>query len=99
MRITESQNHHIRELLGLEGILTIIYLQPQCHRQGCEPPNQAAQGLIQCVLESLQGWDIHNSLGQPTLLPVSKETLPNIQPKFPLLVLSYSSLSYYCQTV
>ena len=45
------------------------------------PPDQAAQSHIQPGLECLQGWDIHNLLGQP--VPVCHHSLceklpPNI---------------------
>jgi len=33
--------------------------------QGRQPPDQAAQSHIQPGLECLQGWGIHNLLGQP----------------------------------
>ena len=36
-----------------------------CYVQGCQPPDQAAQSHIQPGLECLQGWRIHNLLGQP----------------------------------
>ena len=36
-----------------------------CHVQGRQPPDRAAQSHIQPGLECLQGWDIHNPLGQP----------------------------------
>ena len=35
-----------------------------CYVQGCRPPDQAAQSHIQPGLECLQGWGIHNLLGQ-----------------------------------
>ena len=36
-----------------------------CYVQGRQPPDQAAQSHIQPGLECLQGWGIHNLLGQP----------------------------------
>jgi len=48
-------------------------LQPPCHRHGHQLPHlildQATQGPIQCGLEHLQGWGIHNLSGQPVLAP------------------------------
>ena len=43
----------------------IIEFQPPCYVQGCQPLGQAAQSHIQPGLECLQGWGIHNLLGQP----------------------------------
>ena len=43
-----------------------------CYVQGRQPADQAAQSHIQPGLECLQGWGIHNLLGQPEpVLPVS----------------------------
>ena len=36
-----------------------------CYMQGHQPLEQAAQSHIQPGLERLQGWGIHNLLGQP----------------------------------
>ena len=36
-----------------------------CYVQGRQPPDQAALSHIQPGPECLQGWDIHNLLGQP----------------------------------
>jgi len=65
-----------------------------CRMQGHQPPHlildQAAQGPIQPGLEHLQGWGIHNLLGQPVPAPHhshSKELPPDIQPKSSLLQL------------
>jgi len=41
----------------------IIELLPPCSVQGHQPADQAAQSHIQPGLECLQGWGIHNSLG------------------------------------
>ena len=41
-----------------------IQFQPPCYVQGHQPPDQAAQSHIQPGLECLQGWGIHNFLGQ-----------------------------------
>ena len=52
-----------------------------------QPPDQAAQSHIQPGLECLQGWGIHNLLGQPVLVchhPLCEKLLPYIQPKPPL---------------
>ena len=49
-------SHRILEWLGLEGTLKIIKIQPPCHMQGCQPPDEAAQGPIQPDLEYLQRW-------------------------------------------
>jgi len=35
-----------------------------CYVQGHQPPDQAAQSHIQPDFECLQGWGIHNLLGQ-----------------------------------
>jgi len=40
-----------------------------CHRQGCYPPAQAAQGPIQAGLDCLQGCSIHSFSGQPVPVP------------------------------
>ena len=73
-----------------------------CYVQGRQPADQAAQSHIQPGLESLQGWGIHNLLGQPVqcvttfwvenFLLLSNLNLPHfsLQP-FPL-VLSLSTL-------
>ena len=55
-----------------------------CCMQGCQPPDQAAQSHIQPGLECLQGWGIHNLLGQPAPVchhPLCEKLPPNIQPK------------------
>jgi len=44
-----------------------------CYVQGCQPADQAAQSHIQPGVECLQGWGIHNLLGQP--VPVSMRCL------------------------
>ena len=36
-----------------------------CHEQSRQPADQAAQSHIQPGLKCLQGWGIHNLLGQP----------------------------------
>jgi len=65
-----------------------IEFQPPCYVQGRQPPDQAAHSHIQPGLECLQGWGIHNLLGQPVPVhhhhPLCEKLLPNIQPK-PLL--------------
>jgi len=40
-------------------------LSTPCYVRGHQPPDQAAQSHIQPGLECLQGWGIHNLLGQP----------------------------------
>ena len=58
-----------------------------CYVQGRQPPDQAAQSHTQPGLECLQGWGIHNLLGQPVSArhhPLGEKLLPNIQPKPPL---------------
>ena len=65
----------------------IIWFQPPCYVQGHQPLNQAAQNHIQPGLECLQGWGIHNLLGQPVPLRhhhLGEKLPPNIQPKPPL---------------
>ena len=55
--------------------------------QGHQLLDQAAQNHIQTGLESLQGWGIHNLLGQPVPAlhhPLGEKLPPNIQPKPPL---------------
>jgi len=42
----------------------LIEFQPPCYVQGRQPADQAAQSHIQPGLECLQGWGIHNLLGQ-----------------------------------
>ena len=59
-----SKNHRI-----IERTSKIIWFQPLCYLQGCQPPDQAAQSHIQPGLECLQGWGIHNFSGQS--VPVS----------------------------
>ena len=55
--VLEKNNHRIIEWPRLKRTTMIIYFQP--------PLDQAAQSLIQPGLECLQGWGIHNLLGQP----------------------------------
>jgi len=48
---------------------------------GCQPADQAAQSHIQPGLECLQGWDIHNLLGQT--VPVRHHPLgERLPPKY-----------------
>ena len=69
-----------------------------CYVQGRQPPHQAAQSHIQPGLECLQGWGIHNLLGQPVqclttlwgknFLLISNLILPCLSLKtFPLILL------------
>ena len=83
----------------------IIEFQPPCYVQGCQTLDQAVQRHIQPGLECLQGWRIHNLLGQPVPVRhhplceklhisnlVSNLNLPCLSSKpFPL-VLSLSTL-------
>jgi len=58
-----------------------------CYVQGYRPADQAAQSLIQPGLEYLQGWGIHNLLGQPDPVrhhPLGEKIPSHIQPKPPL---------------
>jgi len=48
--------------LRLEGTLKNIQFETLC--QGCQPPDQVAQGLIQHGLQYLQGWGTHSFSGQ-----------------------------------
>ena len=61
---TEPLNHRIMEWPGLKRTSEIISFQPPSHRQGHQPPDQAAQSHIQPGLENLQSLSI-------TLLPCS----------------------------
>ena len=54
----------ITEWPGLKRTTMIIKFQPPCYVQGRQPADQAAQSHIQPGLECLQGWGIHNILGQ-----------------------------------
>jgi len=47
--------------------------------QGRQPLDEAAQSHIQPALECLQGWGIHNLLGQPVPVQNSAEELLNNQ--------------------
>jgi len=63
------KNHRIIEWPGLKRTTMIIQFQPpaMCSYQSLD---QAAQSHIQPGLECLQGWGIHNVLGQP--VPVKR---------------------------
>jgi len=54
--------HTFTQWRGLEETLLPIQFQP-LPSAGCFPPAQAAQGPLRPHLEHLQGWGIHNSLG------------------------------------
>jgi len=76
-----KQNHRITEWPGLKRTTMIIEFQPLCYVQGHQPPDQAAQSHIQPGLECLQGWGIHNLLGQPVPVchhPLCEKLPPNI---------------------
>jgi len=65
----------------------IIKFQPPYYVQDHRPPDRAAQSYLQPGLECLQGWGIHNLLGQPGPVhhhPLAEKLPPNIQPKPPL---------------
>ena len=83
-----SQNHHrITEWPGLKRTTMLIQFQPPCCVHVDQPPDQAAQSHIQPGLECLQGWGMHNLLGQPIPVrhhPLGEKLPPHIQPK-PLL--------------
>ena len=55
----------IIEWPGLKRTTMIIEFQHPCYVQGRQSPDQAAQSHVQLGLECLQGWGIHNVLGQP----------------------------------
>ena len=64
----------------------IIEFQSPCYVQGHQPPDQAAQSHIQPGLECLQGWGIHNLIGQPVPVrhhPLGEKFPPNIQINLP----------------
>ena len=65
--------HRIIECPGLKRTTVIIEFQPPCHRQGHQPLDQATQSHIQPGLKCLQGWGVHNLLGQP--VPVLHHSL------------------------
>ena len=82
-KIQILQEMHIRiiEWPGLKRIAMIIEFQPTCCMQGRQPLDQAAQSHIQAGLECLQGWVIHNLLGQPDPVlhhPLCEKIPPNI---------------------
>ena len=80
-KTTENgNNHRITEWPGLKRTSKIIYFQPPWHKPGCQPLDQSAQSHIQPGLECLQGWGIHNLLGQP--VPVRHHSLSE---KLPLI--------------
>ena len=57
--------HGIIELLGWEVTSKIIWFQPSCHRQVCQPLHQAPdQGPIQPGLKHFHWWGIHSFSGQ-----------------------------------
>ena len=73
--------HRIIEWPGLKRTTMIIEFQSSCCVQGHQPPDQAAQSHIHPGLECLQGWGIHNLLGQPVPLrhhPLCEKIPPNL---------------------
>ena len=58
----KSQNHR---MAWVEKDHNAHAVPTPCYVQGRQPPDQAAQSHIQPGLECLQGWGIHNLLGQP----------------------------------
>ena len=93
-----SQNHR----MAWKRTTTVIEFQPPRYVQGRQPLDQTVQSHVQPGLECLQGWHIHNLLGQPVPVchhPLCEILPPSIQPKPPLsqfktfpLVLSVSTL-------
>ena len=76
--IIESQNHR---MAWVEKNHNGHLVTPSCYVQGRQPLDQAAQSHIQPGLECLQGWGIHNLLGQPVPVrhhPLSEKLPPNI---------------------
>ena len=63
MLLCGERNHIIIEWPGLRRTSKVIQFQPPSYVQGRRPPDQAAQSHIQAGLECLQGWGIHNLLG------------------------------------
>ena len=80
IKVTNHVEDRIIEWPGLKGTTMIIYFQLPCYMQGRQPPDQAAQSHIQPGLECIQGWGIHNLLGQPVPVchhPLSEKLPPN----------------------
>jgi len=76
--IIETQNHR---MAWVEKDHNAHPVSTPCYVQGCQPPAQAAQSHIQPGLECLQGWGIHNLLGQPVPVchyPVCENLPPDI---------------------
>ena len=74
-------NHRIIEWPRLKRTIIIIYFQSPCCAQGVQTLDQVAQSHIQPGLECLQGWGIHNLLGQPVSVhhhPLCEKLPPNI---------------------
>ncbi|SFW05231.1 Uncharacterised protein [Chlamydia abortus] len=71
-RIVEPY-HGMIEWPGLKRTTMIVEFQAPCHVQGRQPLERAAQSHIQPGLECLQGWGIHNLLGQA--VPVHPQPL------------------------
>ena len=96
------QYHRIIEWPGLKRTTVIISFQPPCYVQDRQPADQAAQSHIQPGLECLQGWGIHNLLGQlfqcvttlcvKNFLLISNLNLPCLSLKSLPLVLSLPTI-------
>ena len=54
---------------GRVEIPHLYWFQLFCHKQGCQPPDQAAHSPIQPCLEYLQRWGTHNLSGQAVPVP------------------------------
>ena len=70
---SSSLYHRIVEWPRLKRTSKIIQFQSPCHGQGHQQLDQADLSHIQPGLECLQGWGIHNLLGQP--VPVHHHSL------------------------
>jgi len=88
-RIIESQIHR---MAWVEKDHNDHLVPTPCYVQGRQPADQAAQSHILPGLECLQGWGIHNLLGQP--VPVF---LCLVQVVFCLFVLQWSFLNHFCE--
>jgi len=62
--LNDFKYHRIIEQPGLKRTTVIIKFQHLCYVQGHQPLDKTDQSHIQPGLECLQGWGIHNLLGQ-----------------------------------